>query len=65
MDTDLKAQAGRGAASKGDLAQAWKCFSSLKQCGTVLDHSEYLILVQLTGKEMKSKANPELARIGL
>jgi hypothetical protein len=58
------AQAGRDAVSKGDAAQARKCFTSLKQCGTALDSPDCLRLVQLVGQSLKKRADAELAQIG-
>jgi hypothetical protein len=58
------AQAGRDAASKGDSAQARKCFMSLKQCGTALDSADNLLMVQLVGQACKKMADTELAKIG-
>jgi major membrane immunogen (membrane-anchored lipoprotein) len=62
--TAVVLQAGHDAASKGDTAQARKCFTSLKQCGTVLGGSDHLQLVQLFGQSLKQKAEAELAKIG-
>jgi len=58
------AQAGRDAASKGDTAQAQKCFTSLKQCGAALSSPDCLSLVQLVGKAFTKMADTELAKIG-
>jgi hypothetical protein len=58
------AQAGRDAASKGDGAQARKYFTSLKQCGTALDHADRLRMVQLVGQALKKMADAELAKVG-
>ena len=58
------AQTGRDAASKGDAAQARKCFSALKQCGTALDSPDRLTLVQFVGKAFKKLADAELAKVG-
>ncbi len=57
------AQAGREAASKGDSAQARKCFTSLKQCGTALSGPDSLSIVQLVGKALTKMADTELAKI--
>jgi hypothetical protein len=57
-------QAGHDAVSKGDVPQARKYFTSLKQCGVALDSADHLILVQIVGKLMKSKADTELSKIG-
>jgi hypothetical protein len=58
------AQAGRDAASKGDTAQARKCFTSLKQCGTALDNADRLRIVQLVGQALKKMADTEPAKGG-
>jgi hypothetical protein len=58
------AQAGRDAATKGDTAQARKCFASLKQCGTALSGPDCLSLVQLVGKAFNKMADTELAKLG-
>ncbi|MGA2866354.1 MAG: hypothetical protein ABSF95_17915 [Verrucomicrobiota bacterium] len=60
------AQAGRDAASKGDTAQARKCFTSLKRCGMALDQPDCLRLriVQLLGQALDKMADTELARVG-
>jgi hypothetical protein len=58
------AQAGRDAASKGDAAQARKCFTALKQCGLALDSPDRLTLVQMVGKAFKKLAGTELAKVG-
>ena len=58
------AQAGRDAAAKGDTAQARKCFTSLKQCGTALESPDCLQLVQLVGKAFEKMSDTELAKIG-
>ena len=57
-------QAGLDAASKGDSAQARKCFMSLKQCGTALDRPDVMQIVQLTGQAIKKIADKEMAKIG-
>ena len=57
-------QAGQDAASKGDFAQARKCFTALKQCGTALAGPDCLSLVQLVGQGLIKKADSELAKIG-
>jgi hypothetical protein len=56
-------QAGLDAASKGDSAQARKCFMSLKQCGTALDSPDVMQIVQLTGQALKKIADKEMAKI--
>lgn len=58
------AQTGRDAASKGDAAQARKCFTALKQCGTALDSPDRLSLVQLVGQAFKKLADAELEKVG-
>lgn len=58
------AQTGRDATSKGDAAQARKCFTSLKQCGTALDSPDRLLLVQFVGQAFKKLADAELAKVG-
>jgi hypothetical protein len=57
-------QAGSDAAAKGDAAQARKCFTSLKQCGTALASPDCLSLVQLVGQGLVKRADTELAKIG-
>ena len=57
-------QAGRDAAAKGDTVQARKCFMSLKQCGTALNSTNCLLLVQLVGQGFEKRADEELAKIG-
>jgi hypothetical protein len=57
-------QAGADAASKGDAAQARKCFTSLKQCGTALASPDCLSLVQLVGQGLIKRADTELAKLG-
>ena len=57
------AQAGREAAAKGDIAQARKCFTSLKQCGVALDSTNNLDIVQLVGQGFEKRADAELAKI--
>ncbi|MEJ0090886.1 MAG: hypothetical protein WDM80_14235 [Limisphaerales bacterium] len=56
-------EAGRDAVLKGDMAQARKCFTSLKQCGTALDNPDYLQIVQLTGQAMKKMSDKDMAKI--
>jgi len=57
-------QTGTDAAAKGDTAQARKCFTALKQCGTALSGPDSLAMVQLVGKALTKKADAELAKIG-
>ena len=57
-------QAGHDAVSKGDAAQARKCFTSLKQCGTALESPDCMQLVQLVGKAFVKMSDAELAKIG-
>lgn len=57
-------QAGSDDASKGDAAQARKCFTALKQCGTALASPDCLSLVQLVGQGLIKRADTELAKIG-
>ena len=57
-------QAGTDAASKGDMAQARKCFTSLKQCGTALTSPDCMQLVQLVGKAFVKMSDTGLAKIG-
>jgi hypothetical protein len=57
-------QAGHDAASKGDAAQARKCFTSVKQCGTALESPNFTKVVQLVGKGYKRRADTELAKLG-
>lgn len=58
------AEAGRQAASKGDAAQARKCFMSLKQFGAALDTPARLQFVQVVGRVSKNMANTGLAKLG-
>jgi predicted small lipoprotein YifL len=57
-------QAGHDATSKGDTAQARKCFTSLKQCGKALESPDCLLLVQLIGKAFVKMSDTEFAKIG-
>lgn len=57
------AQAGRDAASKGNVAQARKYLASLKQCGAALDTSNSLALVRLVGQGMKKRADTEMSTL--
>jgi predicted small lipoprotein YifL len=57
-------QSGHDAVSKGNTAQARKCFTSLKQCGTALESPDCLLLVQLVGKAFVKMSDTELAKIG-
>jgi hypothetical protein len=57
-------QAGQDAASKGDVTQVRKYFTSLKQCGTALARPDCLSLVQLVGQSFIKRADTELAKIG-
>jgi hypothetical protein len=57
-------EAGRDAASKGDIAQARKYFTSLKRCGMALDSPDVMQIVQLTGKAIVKTADKEMAKIG-
>jgi hypothetical protein len=57
------AQAARDAAAKGDVAQARKYFTSLKQCGTALDTSNSLALVRLVGQGMKKRSDTEMSTL--
>ena len=57
-------QAGSDDTSKGDAAQARKCFTALKQCGTALASPDCLSLVQLVGQGLIKRADTELAKIG-
>jgi hypothetical protein len=57
------AQAGRDAAAQKDLAQAVKCFNSLKQCGEALDRPDSSTIVKLTGSKMRKIADGELAKL--
>jgi hypothetical protein len=58
------AQAGRDAASKGDIAQAQKSFTSLKQCGAALSSPDRMSHVQLIGRTFSKMADTELSKIG-
>ena len=57
-------QAGRDAAAKGDLTQARKYFTSLKQFGAALDSPDYTRIVQLVGQAFGQMADKELAKVG-
>jgi hypothetical protein len=57
------AETGRTAAVKGDTAQARKYFASLQQCGTALEGSNCLAIVQLVGKAVKRMGDVEMAKI--
>ena len=57
-------QAGRDAVAKGDVTQARKCFTSLKQFGRALDSPDYTRIVQLVGQAFGKMADKELAKIG-
>ena len=57
------AQTGRDAAAKQDLAQAFKAFTALKECGEALDHPDASDIVKLTGRAMKRMAEGELAKL--
>jgi hypothetical protein len=57
-------QAGRDAASKGDVAQARKCFASLKQCGTALNSPDYMDALQHIGQAIVKMPDKDLAQIG-
>jgi hypothetical protein len=57
-------QAGHDAVSKGDVAQARKFFTSLKQCGTALESPDCMQLVQLVGKAFVKMSDTELTKIG-
>ena len=57
-------QAGLDAASKGDVTQARKDFTSVKQFGAALESPNYTILVQLVGKAFEKMSDTELAKIG-
>jgi hypothetical protein len=58
------AEAGRDAAAKGDTAQARKYFTSLQQCGTALESSNCLAIVQLVGKAVRKMGETEMAKVG-
>ncbi len=58
------AEAGRDAAAKGDPALARKYFASLQQCGTALESSNCLAIVQLVGKAVKKMGDTEMAKVG-
>ena len=55
-------QVGKDAASKGDIAQARKCFASLKQCGTALDSPDYTLIVRQIGQAIQKLADKDLAQ---
>ena len=57
-------QAGRDAAAKGDITQARKYFTSLKQFGAALDSPDYTRIVQLVGQAFGQMADKELAKVG-
>ncbi len=56
-------EAGLMAAKKGDIAQAGKCFNSLKQFGTALNDTNYMLIVQLVGKGYVKMGDSGLATI--
>lgn len=56
-------ETGHAAATKGDTAQARKCFTSLEQCGNALETSS-LRLVKLVGQAFQKLAKNELAKFG-
>ena len=55
--------AGNDAVSKGDIAQARKDFTSLKQCGAALDKPDYTRAVQSVGRNCVKEADAGLAKI--
>lgn len=55
--------AGSDAISKGDVAQAQKCFTALKQFGTALDRPEYTKMVQSEGRVSKKEADIGMQKI--
>ena len=57
------AQAGRDAAAKGDVAQARKHFTALRECGAALDTSDSLAIVRLVGQGMKKRAETEMSKL--
>jgi hypothetical protein len=58
-------QAGKDAASKGDIAQARKYFVSLKQCGTALDSPDYTFMLRQVGQAIQGLSDKDLAQTGL
>jgi len=58
------AQAGRDAVANGDRSRASQCFNALKQCGTALDSTDCLQIIQLAGKAFKKMSDTEMARLG-
>jgi hypothetical protein len=58
-------QVGKDAASKGDTAQARKCFVSLKQCGTALDSPDYTLLVRQIGQAIQKLSDKDSTQLGL
>jgi hypothetical protein len=58
------AEAGLAAAQKGDAIQARKCFMSLKQFGTALDSTNYMLIVQLVGRGYEKISDSGMAKIG-
>jgi hypothetical protein len=57
------AEAGREAASKGDLTHARKSFTSMKQFGAALTDPTCLQVVQLVGKAIEKSSDSELAKL--
>ena len=58
-------QAGKDAVAKGDIAQARKCFVSLKQCGTALDSPDYTRIVRQIGQAIQKLSDEDSAQLGL
>lgn len=57
-------QAGEAAATKGDTAQATKCFTALKQFGAALNSPNSTDLVKLVGQSFEKTAIAESAKLG-
>ena len=57
-------QAGRDAAARGDISQAQKYFTSVKQCGTAMESPDCLVIVIMLSQNFKSLADADLAKIG-
>jgi hypothetical protein len=57
-------QAGRDAASKGDIDRASKCFTAVKACGTAFDKQENLVMLIRLGQSFQRDADRELRGLG-
>jgi hypothetical protein len=57
------AEAGSTAARNGDTAKARKCFMSLKQFGTALDSTNYVLIIQLVGRGYEKMSDTGMAKM--